>query len=343
MKFGLFGGARLGPANPLGDSYNYKDFISYIRDAEQLGFESIFLVEHHFTGGGQISASLNLLSYLAACTTRMRLGTAVVVLPWHNPVLLAEQVATLDVLSGGRVDLGIGRGYRKVEFDSFCIPMEDAQERHNECLEIMLKAWTTPGRFSHHGKYWQYQDIVVEPAPLQQPHPPIWIAAGTSGGISYVAGRNYNLLLDQLATLDQVVERVRIYLDGLAARGLPRDAGRIGVTRGSHIVTTEEDRKKALDRRRDVVKNIGDLARRPGADGSSSYADMVAADDAALIGTPDEIVEKLHELAARGVEYVLLSNASATRKTLEVFAGEIMPHVGRVPAPDRTDKAAAAT
>ena len=204
MKFGLFGGARLGPANPLGDSYNYKDFIAYVRDAEELGFASIFLVEHHFTGSGQLSASLNLLSYLAACTTRIRLGTAVVVLPWHNPVLLAEQVATLDVLSGGRVDLGIGRGYRKVEFESFCIPMEEAQERHNECLEVMLKSWTTPGRFSHHGRRWQFKDIVVEPAPRQQPHPPIWMAAGTPGGIGYVAGSNYNLLLDQLASPDEV-------------------------------------------------------------------------------------------------------------------------------------------
>lgn len=341
MKFGLFGGARLGRADPLGDSYNYKDFISYVRDAEQLGFESIFLVEHHFTGGGQVSASLNLLSYLAACTTRMRLGTAVVVLPWHNPVLLAEQVATLDVLSGGRVDFGVGRGYRKVEFEQFCIPMEEAQERHSECLEIVLKAWTSPGRFSHRGKHWQYQDIVVEPAPLQQPHPPIWMAAGTPGGISYVAGSNYNLLLDQLATLDQVAERVRIYGDGLAAKGRERDAGRVGVTRGLHIVTTEEERKKALERRRDVVRNIGDIARRPGAD-APSYAEMVAADDAALIGTPEEIIEKLRQLSARGVEYVLLSNATATRKTLEVFATEIMPHVARAPTRAAADKTATA-
>lgn len=260
MKFGLFGGARLGPANPLGDSYNYRDFIAYVRDAEELGFASIFLVEHHFTGSGQLSASLNLLSYLAACTTRMRLGTAVVVLLWHNPVLLAEQVATLGVLSGGRVNLGISRGYRKVEFESFCIPMEEAQERHNECLEVMLKSWTTPGRFSHHGKRWHFKDIVVEPAPRQQPHPPIWMAAGTPGGIGYVAGNNYNLLLDQLASPDEVAERIRIYLDGLAAKGRPRDAARVGVTRGLHIIENEAERRKALERRRDVVKNIGDLA-----------------------------------------------------------------------------------
>ena len=326
MRFGLFGGARLGPADPLGDSYNYKDFIDYVQAAEALGFESLFMVEHHFTGSGQVSSSLGLLSYLAARTKRMRLGTAVVVLPWHNPALLAEQVATLDVLSGGRVDFGVGRGYRKAEFEQFCIPMDEAQERHEECLEFILKAWTTPGRFSHHGKRWHYENVVVEPAPLQQPHPPIWMAGGTPGGIRYIASRNYGLLLDQLATVDQVAERVRIYLDGLSAQGLPRDASRVGVTRGLHIIHNEAEREKAMARRRDVMKNIGDLARRPGAAGTS-YDEMVAADDAGLIGTPDELVEKLNRLAASGVEYVLLSNATATRQSLEIFAREIMPRV----------------
>src|SRR5688572_14365276 len=341
MKFGLFGGARLGPANPLGDSYNYKDFIAYVRDAEELGYESIFLVEHHFTGAGQLSASLNLLSYLATCTTRIRLGTAVVVLPWHNPVLLAEQVATLDVLSGGRVDLGVGRGYRKVEFEQFCIPMEEAQERYTECLELMLKAWTTQGRFSHHGKRWHFKDIVVEPAPRQQPHPPIWMAAGTPGGIGWVSSQNYGMLIDQLATMDQVEERVRLYCDGLAAKGFPRDAARVGVTRALNIVTTEEERRKALERRRETFKSIGDIARRAG-DGPTSYDDMIAADDAGLIGTPEEIVEKLRDLAARGVEYVLLTNAVANRKTLEIFAREIAPHVGRVPVRAAQGKTVAA-
>jgi alkanesulfonate monooxygenase SsuD/methylene tetrahydromethanopterin reductase-like flavin-dependent oxidoreductase (luciferase family) len=175
---------------------------------------------------------------------------------------------------------------------------------------------------------------VVEPAPRQQPHPPIWMAAGTPGGIGYVAGSDYNLLLDQLASPDEVAERIRIYLDGLAAKGRPRDAARVGVTRGLHIIENEAERSKALARRRETIKNIGDLARRPGTAGPPSYADSdIAPDDAALIGTPGEIVEKLRLLAARGVEYVLLSNASATRRTLEIFAREIMPHVESAAVP----------
>jgi probable F420-dependent oxidoreductase len=172
MKFGLFGGARAARGGPTGDSHGYGEFIAYVVEAERLGFRSVFLVEHHFTGHAQVSASLNLLSYLAACTKRIRLGTAVVVLPWHNPVLVAEQAATLDLLSNGRLDFGVGKGYRDSEFSGFCIPIAESTERFDEAIEVIRKAWTSEGRFSHHGKRWNFEDIVIEPPPVQKPHPP---------------------------------------------------------------------------------------------------------------------------------------------------------------------------
>jgi alkanesulfonate monooxygenase SsuD/methylene tetrahydromethanopterin reductase-like flavin-dependent oxidoreductase (luciferase family) len=156
MKFGLFGGARTDPGEQASDSRIYTDYIDYICEAEQLGFHSIFLVEHHFTGFGQVSATINFLTYLAAKTSTLRLGTAVLVLPWHNPALLAEQAATLDLLSNGRFDFGIGKGYRWGEFHGFCIPMQEAEERYQETVAFLRKAWTSQGRFSHHGKYWHY-------------------------------------------------------------------------------------------------------------------------------------------------------------------------------------------
>ena len=173
MRFGLFGGARTDPGEQASDSRIYSDYIDYICEAEALGYHSVFLVEHHFTGFGQVSATLNFLTYLAAKTTKMRLGTAVLVLPWHNPALLAEQAATLDLLSNGRFDFGVGKGYRWGEFHGFRIPMQEAEERYQETLAFLRKAWTTEGRFSHRGKYWQYDDVVIEPAPVQKPHPPL--------------------------------------------------------------------------------------------------------------------------------------------------------------------------
>ncbi len=139
MKFGLFGGARA-RGGPAGDSEGYHDFIRYVVGAEELGFSSVFLVEHHFTGFGQVSASLNLLSYLAARTSKIRLGTAVVVLPWHNPVLVAEEAATLDLLSNGRLDFGVGKGYRPYEFSGFCIPQDEATARFDEAIDVIRQA-----------------------------------------------------------------------------------------------------------------------------------------------------------------------------------------------------------
>ena len=127
MRFGLFGSATARHGGPDVDSgLGYKQFVDYNIEAEALGYHSTFLVEHHFTGAGQVSASLSLLTWLAAKTRTLRLGTAVLVLPWHNPVLLAEQAATIDLLSGGRLDFGVGKGYRHNEFAGFCVPIEEA-------------------------------------------------------------------------------------------------------------------------------------------------------------------------------------------------------------------------
>ena len=157
------------------DSQIYTDNVDSICEAESLGFHSVFLVEHHFTGFGQISATLNFLTYLAAKTSRMRLGTAVLVLPCHNPALLAERAATLDLLSNGRLDLGIGKATGG--FHGFCIPMEEAGERYDEAMAFLRRAWTSKARFSLHGKLWHFEDIVVAPAPVRKPHPPLWIGA----------------------------------------------------------------------------------------------------------------------------------------------------------------------
>src|SRR5438445_12445213 len=134
MQFGPCGAAtarRPSASDPVvfDSSEGFRDWIDYNVEAEGLGFRSTFVVEHHFTGYGQVSATLNLLTWLGARTSTLRLGTAVIVLPWHNPVLLAEQAATLDLLSGGRLDFGVGRGYRYNEFAGFRVPMDEANAR----------------------------------------------------------------------------------------------------------------------------------------------------------------------------------------------------------------------
>ena len=148
MKFGLFGSAQARRrGSDLDSAQGFRDFIDYNVEAEALGYDSTFVVEHHFTGFGQVSASLNLLTWVAARTSTLRLGTAVLVLPWHNPVLLAEQAATIDLLSGGRLEFGVGKGYRHNEFAGFCIPIGEADARFEESLSVILRAWTSDERF----------------------------------------------------------------------------------------------------------------------------------------------------------------------------------------------------
>src|SRR4249919_3154734 len=209
MQFGLFGSASARRGSGEFDSTEgFHDFIEYNVEAEALGFHGTFVVEHHFTGYGQVSATLNLLTWLGARTRWLRLGTAVMVLPWHNPVLLAEQAATLDLLSGGRLDFGIGKGYRHNEFSGFCIPLEKADARFEESLEVITKAFTSEAPFSHRGKYWQFDNIVVEPPTAQKPHPPFWMGAGSPSSVRQVAERGYNMLLGQHSLAEEILEQI---------------------------------------------------------------------------------------------------------------------------------------
>ena len=212
MQFGIFGSAQANSGDlPPETGQGFRDYLDYAVEAEALGYRSSFLVEHHFTGWNQVSATLMLQTALAMRTTTLRLGTAVIVLPWHNPVLLAEQAATLDLISGGRFDFGIGKGYRHNEFAGFRIPPEEAEARFEESVEVMTKASSSRERFSHHGKFWQFDDIVVEPPPSQKPHPPFWVAAGSEASIRTAAQRGFNLILDQYASPEQLGQRIALY------------------------------------------------------------------------------------------------------------------------------------
>src|SRR5688500_4038895 len=209
MQFGLFvsASARRG-SGEFDSTEGYHEFIEYNVEAEALGFRSTFCVEHHFTGYGQVSATLNLLTWLGARTKSLRLGTAVTVLPWHNPVLLAEQAATLDLLSGGRLDFGIGKGYRYNEFAGFCVAMEEADARFDEAMEVITKAFVSDAPFSHRGRFWQYDNIVVEPPSAQRPHPPFWMGAGSERSVRQVAERGYAMLLGQYDLPEDVIRHI---------------------------------------------------------------------------------------------------------------------------------------
>src|ERR1700761_7900499 len=341
MRFGLFGAAQAqrGGAPDVDSAAGFNDYIEYLIEAEALGYHSAFIVEHHFTGFGQVSATLNLLSWVGAKTTTLRLGTAVIVLPWHNPVLLAEQAATVDLLSGGRLDFGIGKGYRHNEFASFRIPMEQAGARFEEAIDIITRSWTSNERFSFHGQFWQFDDIVVEPPTKQQPHPPFWQGAGPADSIRKVAPRGHNLLLDQFASIDETISRFNTYKAAMLANGFAFDPSQAGAARAFFVTDTKEEKSAAIDRRMTAQKRLHAISQRP--DGNNTASIMAFSDtreaneEATLFGTPDEICRKLERLQAAGVEYVLLNGGGTSRTNLQRFAKEVMPHF-RTEAPSRT-------
>ena len=334
MRFGLFGSATARHGGPDVDSgLGYKQFIDYNIEAEALGYCSTFLVEHHFSGVGQVSASLSLLTWLAAKTRTLRLGTAVLVLPWHNPVLLAEQAATIDLLSGGRLDFGVGKGYRHNEFLGFCIPIEEGEARFNECLDVLIKSWTSKQRFSYSGKYWRFDDIIIEPPTAQKPHPPMWMAAGNPDSIRQVAERGFNLLLDQFASFETVAERIATFKAAVEARGRAFNPMDVGVARAFYVAKDQADKEAALERRLEAQRRLAAASNAP--DGTKSKASIMAfsdtreaSEESALYGTPDEIAGKLENLHSLGVGYVLLNGGGPAQDSLRRFAREVMPAFG---------------
>ena len=330
MKFGLFGSAQAQRGGPdLDSGQGFKDYVEYNVEAEALGYNSTFVVEHHFTGFGQVSASLTLLTWVAARTKTLRLGTAVMVLPWHNPVLLAEQAATIDLLSGGRLEFGVGKGYRHNEFASFCIPMEEADERFEESLALIVKSWTTHERFSHHSKNWNFENIIVEPPTQQKPHPPIWMAAGSPDSIRKVARRGCKLLLDQLASTQLAIERFNIYKAEVEAMGKRFDPMDVAVSRAFFVAKNDEEKKKAIEARLANQTRLAKLAQTPDGNSKSSMLSfdqtLDAAAESAMFGTPDDIAAKLSTLRAAGVEHILLNGPAGSRENLRALARNVMP------------------
>ena len=316
----MFGSAqakRGGPDVDIGSGF--REFVERNVEAEALGYHSTFLVEHHFTGFGQVSATWNLLTWIGARTSTLRLGTAVTVLPWHNPVLLAEQIATLDLLSEGRVDAGIGKGYRLKEFEGFAMPVEEADARFEECLQVMVKAWTSDSSWSHKGKYWQYNDIVVEPSSIQSPHPKIWMGAGSSRSVKQVAQLGFNMLLGQYDSFDMIIGEVETFKYEIESLGRTFDPLSIAVARSVNIVDSRKEYEEAISNRIVARRRTQEHALQ------SNFQDTREAAEAGTIyGSLEHVKNEIKMLQDAGIEYVLL-NCPAGISTLRRFAKDVIP------------------
>ena len=347
MKFGLFHSVQL--PDPSQQARYYREALDQALHAESLGYDSVWFTEHHFTRHGIVSATLSLLAYLAGVTSDIRLGTAVTVLPFHNPVLLAEQAATVDLLSGGRLDFGVGRGYQWGEFHRMNIPMDEASRRFEESMAILTRAWTATDPFDHDGEFWSFNDLTVQPKPVQSPHPPVFVAASSPDSMQRVARNDWNLLIGQGETYGQVAGQIESYKDALAEAEADYTPGRVVVARAMHAAPTTAKARQAAEEPFMWFKRTGQEVSAPPEhrvdllpEEFSAYRRRYSPDvqfdfdamrqDVILFGSPDDISQRVQLLHDSGVENIIFFvnfGGIEHRKvldSLELFAREVMPH-----------------
>ncbi len=324
----------------------YRDSLAEYVLAERLGYDAVFLAEHRFSEYGRPAIDV-IGAYLAARTSRIRIGVAVSVLPLHDPIEVAEQYATLDVLSDGRLDFGVGRGNQPKEFEGMGVPMGEARERFDESLEVILRAWTAE-RLNFDGRFFHYRDLDVVPKPLQKPHPPIWQAAVSPTTIESIVRRGVNAFLGPY-----LVDYRRLKADYfdvwprvLAAHG---QTGKLRFAHNQIVYVAETDaqaRREAEQAAMWYIHAAAKLWANPDRTkipeqyqfyaGITDYLNALTWEqvcEVSLIGSPATVTEKLRYLHDQcGVDYLLLfyhfgrlEHAKVLR-SLELFAREVMPH-----------------
>jgi alkanesulfonate monooxygenase SsuD/methylene tetrahydromethanopterin reductase-like flavin-dependent oxidoreductase (luciferase family) len=196
----------------------YARALERIEIMDKTGYDAVWLAEHHFSSFS-VCPSIHMMGTLvAARTERLRIGTAVSLAAFYHPLRLAEEVALLDVLSGGRVNWGAGRGFARIEFEAFGVPAAESAARFREAVDIVLAAWRNE-RLTFEGEYFRFKDVEVLPKPAQQPHPPVWMAATSEPAIEWAASRGFSILMDPHATHADIARKRRLYDERLVAAG----------------------------------------------------------------------------------------------------------------------------
>lgn len=341
MKFGLI----LVPQVRDGQPEPFDKLIEQIEYAEELGYHSVWLTEHHFSQYGRASVPV-LAAQAIARTSRIRVSAAVVVLPFNNPIRVAEDWATLDHISKGRVDVGIGRGNQPAEFLGFDVSMNEAEQRFTEALEILRLAWTQE-RFSYDGEFWKIPELSVVPKPYTQPHPPLWQAALSDYTVKKVIDRGINGLIGPYLCPYEILKEQ--YFD--VWHRAVAEAGRtdLQICHNEFVYVGESDAQVKADIEESVMWYIRTAAKIWGERNRDKvteqyanytdvleYLDVVAFsevyDQLGMFGTPDSVAEKIRWMRDEGgVDYMMNFmwfggfDQDKALRNMELFAKEVMP------------------
>jgi len=344
MRFGLF--SHVPWPEGVDPQQVYEETTEEAQYGEELGFNSIWLAEHHFTRYGLGSSSLVLISSIAAQTKTIRLGTAILVPTLHNPLRLAEDTATLDVISGGRLDVGFGRGAAGYEYSGYGIDREESQARFQETITMVKGLWTTP-EYTHAGQYHSTNHANLTPPPIQKPHPPVYIAATrTPATLEFVLSSGHPLLMGVVLDTPDALALCQRFVGRSKEAGHNVLMSEIPFFRYFYVAETEEQARRDTEAGLNWTMDVNQW-RRVFAEGSElsagsldefraartelppSYEYLFA--NRAFIGTPDQCTAKIQALRDEGVEYFGCNfsfgdmDHKKVLKSMELFSREVMP------------------
>jgi alkanesulfonate monooxygenase SsuD/methylene tetrahydromethanopterin reductase-like flavin-dependent oxidoreductase (luciferase family) len=310
----------------------YRQILDQIELAEELGWECFWFTEHHFqVYGGPVPNPAVMMSAAAARTSKIHLGSAISALPLHHPIQTAEDYAMVDVMSGGRLEFGIGLGNTPGDARIYGVPWDERRARYEEAAEIIVKAWRNE-RFSHHGKFWQFEDVALYPRPMQTPCPRIWAASTSPEGAAWAGRHGFDLMtVSHPRPPEHVRPGVQAWKKALLEAGKnPRDhhcklhvrvwvdenGERARQTAESAITRYEEISAKALE--------------RP-APGPHDWAGMLST-GRNCYGTPDQVIRHI-KAAQENFDFDIFSTSfnfgglahEDVKRSMRLFAREVMP------------------
>jgi probable F420-dependent oxidoreductase len=289
------------------EGFDAVGFREYLARAEELGFESAWTQEQ-VLGPGHNLGPLEAMTYAAACSERLRLGCAVFVFPLHSPVHLAKSISSLDCLSHGRVEVGLGTGGRGRPFSAFAVDPDTFVARFNEGLELMKACWTQ-SQIKFEGRFWQLDGAAMTPKPVQKPHPPIWIGGNQPTAIRRAVRRADGFFGAGSQTTEQFAQQVQVAREELSSQG--RDPASFRIAKRVYI-NVDDDR----DRAREQIEAA--LTSHYGRGGLGGVA---------VAGPPAECVAGLREVEAAGAELIQLNPMVDEAHQLERLAAEVIPRL----------------
>jgi luciferase family oxidoreductase group 1 len=314
--------------------------VEVAQAAETLGFRNVWLAEHHFSTYGYLSRPVQLATYIAAKTKTLRVGTAVIVVPLHHPLVIAEEIATLDLLAGGRVDIGLGRGYQHYEFERFGLELSSSRARWDEAVDVLLLAFEGKP-FSYDGKLYKIPETTIFPQPLQQPRPPIWITAQSPDSVEAAVRRGFNVLTGGFGVPIERMGEFRKLFDRVVAEVKPAQPLNVGVQRAVYVTDNEADARAAAEEARwnmRVTLSLRNQYERVEkgravpvpAPNEPDIDDLL--DRFLVIGTPDTVIRQIKRVQdVVGITHFNCSfwfgdlEQARVLRSMERFARDVMP------------------